>query len=108
MRVYERQVKKLGNSPADKESILKAEKKLQDLGFVQWVKNLSAEDQEMLKNSKIQNYIPWLIAWKLSSVSSPCRPVFNASQPTDTGKSLNDILAKGRNNMNKLQEVFMG
>ena len=107
LSVYKRQVKKLDNSPADKASILKAEKKLQDLGFVQWVKNLSVEDQEMLKNSKIQNYIPWLIAWKLNSVSSPCRPVFNASQPTDTGKSFNDILAKGRNSMNKLQEVFM-
>ena len=107
LSVFKRQVNKLDKNPADKESILKAEKKLDDLGFVKWVKKLSAEDQEMLKNSKIQHYISWLIAWKLSSVSSPCRPVFNASQPTATGKSLNDILAKGRNNMNKLQEVFI-
>ena len=28
-------------------------------------------------------------------------------QPTDSGKSLNDILAKGRNNMNKLQEILI-
>ena len=61
----------------------------------------------MLRNNEIHNYIAWRIAWKLTSVSSPCRPVFDTSQPTDTGKSLNDVLVKGRNNMNKLQEVFM-
>ena len=70
LSVYRQQLKKLSKSAADKESILKAEKKLHDLGFVDWVKNLSKEDQEMLKNNEIQNYIAWRIAWKLSSVST--------------------------------------
>ena len=104
MKVYQQQLKKLSKSAEDRESILKAERKLQDLGFVDWLKNLSSEDQEMLKNSKIQNFIAWRIAWKSSSVTSPCRPVFDASQPTGTGKSLNKILVTGKNNMNKLQE----
>ena len=33
--------------------------------------------------------------------------VFDASHPTSSKSSLNDILAKGRNNMNKLVEVFI-
>ena len=36
-----------------------------------------------------------------------CRLVFDASQPTKSGFSLNDILTKGRNSINKLQEVFV-
>ena len=107
LKVYKQQVKKANKSAADKESVLKAEKKLQDLGFVEWVKNLPKDIQELLKNSPIQNFLAWRIVWKSSSVSSPSRPVFDASMPTDTGKSLNDILVKGRNNMNKLQEVFI-
>ena len=33
--------------------------------------------------------------------------VFDASQPTDSGYSLNDMLAKGTNNMNRLVEVLI-
>ena len=32
---------------------------------------------------------------------------FNGSLPTDTSLSLNDILAKGRNNLNKLVEIVI-
>ena len=33
--------------------------------------------------------------------------MFDASQATDSGYSLNDILAKGRNSMNRLQEIVI-
>ena len=33
--------------------------------------------------------------------------MFDASQVTSTGFSLNDIIAKGRNNMNKLVEIVL-
>ena len=39
--------------------------------------------------------------WNGNSISTPCRPVFDASQPTACGWSLNYILAKGKNNINK-------
>ena len=107
LKVNKQQVTKTNKSAADKESVLKAERKLQDLGFVEWVTNLPEDIQEQLRNNPIQNFLAWRIVWKSSSVSSPARPVFDASMPTDTGKSLNDILVKGRNNMNKLQEVFL-
>ena len=61
----------------------------------------------MLQNNKIQNFIPWRAVWKESSISTPCRVVFDASQATSSGFSLNDILAKGRNNMNKLVEIVI-
>ena len=53
---------------------------------------------------KLQHYIAWRAVWK-KSVSTPCRIVFDASQPTASGFS--DILAKGRNNLNKLQEIVI-
>ena len=45
--------------------------------------------------------------WNTNSCSTPTRLVFDASQPTDSSYSLNDILAKGRNSMNKLVEIMI-
>jgi len=70
-----------------------------------YVRNLPDETQIMLKDHPIQNFIPWRAVWKQSSLSTPCRVVFDASQVTSSGYSLNDILAKGKNGLNKLQEI---
>ena len=104
IKVYNQQLKKL-NKPEnekDKQDILIPEKKLQDLGFIDYTHNLSNEQQEMLKHNSIQNYIPWRAVWKPSSLSTPCRIVFDGSQPTPSGYTLNDILAKGTNNLYRL------
>ena len=45
--------------------------------------------------------------WKQNSLSTPCRVVFDASSNTGSRFSLNDILIKGRTNMNKLVEIFI-
>ena len=45
--------------------------------------------------------------WNGNSISTSCRLIFDASQPTASGWSLNDILAKGKNNMNKLVEIVI-
>ena len=107
MKVYEQQVKKLNKLPDDKDDVIKSEGKLHALGHVDFVKNLPLDQQEMLNNSDVKYYIPWRAVWKSNSVSTPCRVVFDASQATDSGYSLNDILAKGRNSMNKLQEILL-
>ena len=103
LKIYQQQLKKLNNESnlGDKMDIIKSENKLQELGFV----NLSPEMQHKL-NHQHQHYIAWRAVWK-KSVSTPCRIVFDASQPTSSGFSLNDILAKGRNNLNKLQEIVI-
>ena len=72
------------------------------MGFVEYTKNLPEDVQLMLQQNAIQYYIPWRAVWKGNSISTPCRVVFDASQATSSGYSLNDILAKGRNNLNKL------
>ena len=106
-KVYKQQLRKLANKPKGKEEVLKSEEKLQQLGYVNYVSNLPDEIQIILKESPIQNYIQWRVVWKENSLTTPSRLVFDASQPTDSGFSLDDILAKGRNSMNKLQKVFI-
>ena len=60
-------VRKLANKPKDKEEVLKSEEKLQQLGYVDYVSNLPDEIQTILKESPIQNYIPWRVVWKENS-----------------------------------------
>ena len=105
LAVFRSQAKKL--SKEDKQDIIQSEKKLQDLGYVDYVKNLTLEQKQKLKSSNIQNFIPWRAVWNENSCSTPCRMVFDASQPTSSSYSLNDIIAKGRNSMNKLIEIVI-
>ena len=107
LKVYNQQMRRLAKYPKDKEDVLKSEKKLQNLGYVDFVRNLPKDIQTQLQQSPIQNFIPWRAVWKENSISTPCRIVFDASMKTDSGKSLNDLLVKGRNNMNKLLEIFI-
>ena len=109
MKVFNQQLRKLNNPDniKDKNDVLESEAKLHDLGFVEYLRNLPSTTQEFLRQHPIQNYIPWRAVWKSTSISTPCRIVFDASQISPSGYSLNDILAKGRNNLNKLQEVLI-
>ena len=107
MVVFKDQVKKLSKCEKDKMDVITSERKLQNLGHVDYVKNLPPDVQKRLKDHPIQNYIPWHCVWNGNSVTTPCRVVFDATQPTPSSYSLNDILAKGRNNMNKLVEIVI-
>ena len=107
LKVYNQQVSKLNRHPEDKSDVLESERKLQRLSHVDYVKNLPKDQQDQLSSNAIQNYIPWRAVWKLSSLTTPCRVVFDASQPTSSGYSLNSILAKGTNGMNKLVEILI-
>ena len=102
LAIYNQQVKKLENNPKDKQDVIASEAKLNALGHVCYSKDLSTELQKMLQEHPVQNYIPWRAVWKENSLSTPCRVVFDASSNTGSGFSLNDILVKGCNNMNKL------
>ena len=104
-KIYFGQLKKLSMSPEDKMEIIMSEQKLHDMGFVDFLDNLTSEQQEKIKGSTVSHFIPWRAVWNNNSVSTPCRLVFDASQVTGTGLSLNNLLAKGRNNMNKLVEI---
>ena len=106
-KVYNRVVGNLDKNPDDKASTIKSERKLQYLDFVAWVKDLPKEVQEKLRKHPIQNFFAWRIVHKLSSLTTPTRLVFDASQPTDSGYSFNDIVAKGKNSLNALVEIFL-
>ena len=107
MKVYHQQLRKLSNVPTDKAEIIASEAKLQSLGYVDYVDNLTIQQQSMLQDTIIQNFIARRVVWKASSVTTPCRIVFDGSHPTSTGFSINDLLAKGRKNLNKLQEILI-
>ena len=85
--------------------VIQFEKKLHDLGFVDFLDNLTEEQQSKVLDSEVQYYLPWRPVWNTNSVSTRCRLVFDASHLTASGYSLNSILAKGRNSMNKLVEI---
>ena len=107
MAVYKGQVRKLERNHFDKADVIKSEIKLQKLGFVDSLENLTSYQKEIIEKSSIQYFIPWRAVWNTKSLSTPCRLVFDASQVTASGYSLNSILAKGRNNMNKLVEILI-
>ena len=107
LAIYNSQVRRLSNHPRDKDDVIASESKLQDLGHVDYVRNLTKEQQLKLAQNPVQNFIPWAAIWKVNSISTPCRIVFNASMPTESKVSLNDILAKGKNNMNMLVEIMI-
>ena len=107
MKVYQQQLKRLNKYEQDKQDVIKSERKLQDLGHVDFVRNLPIKSQQALESNKTKNYIPWRAVWKPNSISTPCRIVFDASQPTGSGHSLNSILAKGSNGMNRLVDIFI-
>ena len=73
LKVYNQQLKKLSKQPQEKEQVIQSEKKLQDLGHVEFTSNLPNHLQIIFKDSPIQNFIPWRVVWKANSVSTPCR-----------------------------------
>ena len=106
-KFYRSQVKKLNAKPKDKEDVINSMKKLQSLGYISKVSELTEQQQSLINSSPVKYYIPWFAVWNPNSISTPCRSVFNASSPTASGYSLNDLLPKGRNNLNKLIQIFI-
>ena len=76
------------------------------LGFVDKFENLTNEQKAIINSCSVKYYLGYL-SGNTNPVSTPCRPVFNASCLTDSGYSLNDLLPKGRNNLNRLVQIFI-
>ena len=106
MKIYESQVKTLSNKPEKKKAVIESEAKLQRLGYVEWFSNLDDEVKEMI-TSNFRYFIPWRVVENDNSLSTPCRLVFDASCAPKGGCSLNMLLAKGTNNMNKLISILI-
>ena len=106
LKQYKQQVRNLARSSKDREEAIASEAKLQELGFVDWLENLTEEEQNLILNSVVKYFMPWHVVKSLS-ISTPIRIVFNCSAKTPSGFSLNDILAKGINSMNNLVEILI-
>ena len=100
-KVFDSQVKNLSKSDKDRLDTLASEQKLQDLGYVDWLSNMTEQDRKMILESQVRHFIPWRVV-RNKSISIPVRTVFDASSKTRSGYSLNDILPKGTNTMNNL------
>ena len=106
LKVFRSQVRNLSLKENDKAAVVDSERKLHDLGFVEWLHNLSDQEKALIFNH-VQYVIPWRAVYNQNSVSTPCRLVFDASQSTRNGSSLNSLLAKGLNALNKLLEIMI-
>ena len=80
---------------------------MQQLGYVDYLENLTPTQREKILSSDTLYYLIWRIVYNENSNTTSCRMVYDASHPTKTGHSLNGLLASGRNNMNKLVEMFI-
>ena len=106
-KVYNGQTKKLSKRQNDRDEVIRSEGKLQDLGYVEYLDNLSEECRRSILESALRYHIPWRVVWNEKSITTAVRLVFDASQKTGSGISLNDLLAKGANVINSLIQILI-
>ena len=75
------QCKKYYSDAETKETILKAFKKMFDPGFLVFIDDLDEDTKKKFLEKPTQYFIPWRIQFK-DSMSTPARPVFDASTRT--------------------------
>ena len=107
LKVFKRQVQILNQKPEDKKAVIEFEKKLQDMGFVEYVSSLDDVIKMDIMKNAVKYFIPWRAVYNQKSLSTPCRMVFDASMGSKNACSLNSLLAKGTNSLNNLIEILI-
>ena len=69
LKSYNQQL--LNKNLQDKADLITSENKLQRVGHVDYVQNLSQEQQRMLSERDMKYLIPWRVVWKQNSISPP-------------------------------------
>ena len=87
--------------------ICKAIQKLIDRSHIIPLENLSLAQRNRILESDPSYFIPWDVAFKQGSISTPARCIFDASSRTPGGASLNQILAKGDADLAHLMEMMV-
>ena len=80
--------------------------KLIDKGHIVLVKDLPKDVEKRIRAAKPSYTIPYDVAFK-DSLSTPARPVFDASSKTPGGYSLNDLLPKGKPDIVRLLDMVL-
>ena len=107
-RVLESQLKLAGRSDDLRRDIIKSHNKLRDKNFVMPYDELPQHERQLMDTTPEPGYfIPWRTVFKENSITTPCRLVYDGSQATKTGVSLNSILAKGKNNLARVLHIFI-
>ena len=102
LKVLETQLRKLQKDPEAKLQVLASHEKLAANGYSCDIDDLPPEERALVDTLPGEYYLPWRFVTKEGSLSTPVRVVFDASATTSSGKSLNDILAKGSNRLEKI------
>ena len=107
-RILESQLKQLSKNNQAKLDVAAAFEKLNSKGYVVCLSDLPIEEKRLVTDAPDPGYfIPWRAVWKETSISTPCRLVFDASSKTPGGESLNNILAKGENRLSKIHNILL-
>jgi len=113
LKVYQKVCEKAAKDPSVKEEIIKAVEKLFITGQAIHLSDVEPDRLEKFIHKDPQHYLPWRVVFKPDSLSTSCRPVFDASTNTKRGsdgtggRSLNDLLCKGRiKSMNLLRMIL--
>lgn len=109
VKILESQLRMVSKNPDMLQDTIKSHNKLRLKGHVISYNELTEEERRIMDSSPGSGYcIPWRTVYKESSLSTPCRMVFDASSRTPNGgESLNNILAKGQNKLAKILSVLL-
>ena len=104
---------KVAKDSSVKTEIVAAIEKLFRTGQALYLSEVDPFRLEKFIQKKVQHWLPWRVVFKPDSLTTSCRPVFDASSNTKRrsdgtgGRSLNDLLCKGRiKSMNLLRMVI--
>ena len=102
-KVYQKICDKASKNEEIKFEINKAFEKLFKNGHAVYLSDVPQSTLDKFMQKPVQHFLPWRLVWKADSLTTPCRPVFDASTNTRKrlddsggGRSLNDLLCKGR------------
>ena len=105
-KVFETQMKLIRKDEQTRIDVLASHNKLLLKGHVCRYNDLPKHVKEMVDDGP-GYFIPWHCVWKSSSLSTPCRMVFDASARSPGGDSLNNVLAKGANTLSNLFTILL-
>ena len=111
LKILTQQCRRYHGDVDTRNAIVKAFAKLFNNGHAALLKDLKPEDRGFL-DKEIQYHIPWRVVFS-SSPTTPIRPVLDASSRTSFrkdksgGRSLNDIVAKGKVESINLVKVLL-
>ena len=107
-KILESQLRLVTRNPEMRTDTIKSHNKLRDKGHVIPYSDLTVDERTRMDSTPGSGYtIPWRTVYKESSLSTPCRMVFDASSRTPGGESLNNVLAKGQNKLAKLLNILL-